>query len=252
MRVILTSMMQKNNNNHSGLSVFTRNSATIFTLLLAVVIPCLGKALLVTSKERTYESSIVSWFHKSVPSVILSISKILALVFSTKGCIAILVLLAALSLFINKNWKMTIIQLLISLLPMIYIFTVKFAVNRPRPYIGLNIKLPTDPSFPSGHTSAAVAVCVMTMLILYINKPSSIQFGLLFSAILVVIVAVSRIIVAAHFPTDVLAAAIIYPLLSVTILRSFQRHNLYIDNRNNDKSTYEEQILDSNSQSNIQ
>lgn len=220
MRVILTSMMQKNNNNHSGLSVFTRNSATIFTLLLAVVIPCLGKALLVTSKERTYESSIVSWFHKSVPSVILSISKILALVFSTKGCIAILVLLAALSLFINKNWKMTIIQLLISLLPMIYIFAVKFAVNRPRPYIGLNIKLPTDPSFPSGHTSAAVAVCVMAMLILYINKPSSIQFGLLFSAILVVIVAVSRIIVAAHFPTDVLAAAIIYPLLSVTILRS--------------------------------
>lgn len=212
-------MMQKNNNNHSGLSVFTRNSATIFTLLLAVVIPCLGKALLVTSKERTYESSIVSWFHKSVPSVILSISKILALVFSTKGCIAILVLLAALSLFINKNWKMTIIQLLISLLPMIYIFAVKFAVNRPRPYIGLNIKLPTDPSFPSGHTSAAVAVCVMAMLILYINKPSSIQFGLLFSAILVVIVAVSRIIVAAHFPTDVLAAAIIYPLLSVTILR---------------------------------
>lgn len=245
-------MMQKNNSNHSGLSVFTRNSATIFTLLLAVVIPCLGKALLVTSKERTYESSIVSWFHKSVPSVILSISKILALVFSTKGCIAILVLLAALSLFINKNWKMTIIQLLISLLPMIYIFAVKFAVNRPRPYIGLNIKLPTDPSFPSGHTSAAVAVCVMAMLILYINKPSSIQFGLLFSAILVVIVAVSRIIVAAHFPTDVLAAAIIYPLLSVTILRSFQRHNLYIDNRNNDKSTYEEQILDSNSQSNIQ
>ena len=245
-------MMQKNNNNHSGLSVFTRNSATIFTLLLAVVIPCLGKALLVTSKERTYESSIVSWFHKSVPSVILSISKILALVFSTKGCIAILVLLAALSLFINKNWKMTIIQLLISLLPMIYIFAVKFAVNRPRPYIGLNIKLPTDPSFPSGHTSAAVAVCVMAMLILYINKPSSIQFGLIFSAILVVIVAVSRTIVAAHFPTDVLAAAIIYPLLSVTILRSFQRHNLYIDNRNNDKSTYEEQILDSNSQSNIQ
>lgn len=252
MRVILTSMMQKNNSNHSGLSVFTRNSATIFTLLLAVVIPCLGKALLVTSKERTYESSIVSWFHKSVPSVILSISKILALVFSTKGCIAILVLLAALSLFINKNWKMTIIQLLISLLPMIYIFAVKFAVNRPRPYIGLNIKLPPDPGFPSGHTSAAVAVCVMAMLILYINKPSSVQFGLLFSAILVVIVAVSRIIVAAHFPTDVLAAAIIYPLLSVTILRSFQRHNLYIDNRNDDKSTYEEQILDSNSQSNIQ
>lgn len=252
MRVILTSMMQKNNSNHSGLSVFTRNSATIFTLLLAVVIPCLGKALLVTSKERTYESSIVSWFHKSVPSVILSISKILALVFSTKGCITILVLLAALSLFINKNWKMTIIQLLISLLPMIYIFAVKFAVNRPRPYIGLNIKLPPDPSFPSGHTSAAVAVCVMAMLILYINKPSSVQFGLLFSAILVVIVAVSRIIVAAHFPTDVLAAAIIYPLLSVTILRSFQRHNLYIDNRNDDKSTYEEQVLDSNSQSNIQ
>lgn len=224
-------MEQKNKSNHSGLSVITHNYATIFTFILAIIVPFLGKAILISSKERAYEATIVAWFHNSVPSVILSLSKIFAIVFSTKGCLAILFLLAVISLFVSKSWKVTFIQLLISLLPMIYIFAVKFAVHRPRPYIGLNIQLPHDPSFPSGHTSAAVAVCVMAMLIIYVTKPSLIRIGLLFSSIIVVIVAISRLVVAAHFPTDVLTAAIMYPLLSITILRSFQRHNLYVDNR---------------------
>lgn len=233
--VLLAIMTQKNNNNHSRLSVITRNFATIFTLILAIIVPCLGKALLISSKERNYESTIVAYFHNSVPSSLLSFSKIIAIVFSTKGCLAILLLLAIISLFISKSLKLTITQLLISLLPMIYIFAVKFAVHRPRPYIGLNIKIPSDPSFPSGHTSAAVAVCAMIMLIIYVTKPSLVKVGLLFNAILVVIVAISRLIVAAHFPTDVLTAAIMYPLLSVTLLRSCQRHNLYVDNRKNNK-----------------
>lgn len=228
-------MKQKNNRNCSAISLITHNAVTIFTILLAIIVPCIGKALLVTSKEIAYETSIVTWFHNTVPSSILSFSKILAIVFSTKGCLAILLLLAILSWFISKNWKLTIIQLLISLLPMVYIFAVKFAVHRPRPYIGLNIKVPSDPSFPSGHTSAAVAVCVMAMLIIYVVKPSFIHLGLLLSAVFVVVVALSRLIVAAHFPTDVLTAAIMYPLLSVTILRSFQSHNLYIDNRKNNQ-----------------
>lgn len=224
-------MTQQNKSNHSGLSIIAHNAATIFTFILAIIVPCLGKALLVSLKERSYEATIVAWFHNSVPSIILSFSKILAVVFSTKGCLAILALLAVISLFVSRSLKITITQLLISLLPMIYIFAVKFAVHRPRPYIGLNIKVPPDPSFPSGHTSAAVAVCVMLMLIIYVAKPSLIYVGLLFSSILVVVVAISRLIVAAHFPTDVLAAAIMYPLISITILRSFQRHHLYVDRR---------------------
>ena len=242
-------MTQKNNNNHGGLSIITRNSATIFTFLLAIIIPCLAKAILVTSNERAYEETIVAWFHNSVPSFLLTFSKILAIVFSTKGCLAILVLLAIVSLFVSKNWKITLTQLLISLLPMIYVFAVKFAVHRPRPYIGINIQVPPDPSFPSGHTSAAVAICVMAMLILYVAKPSLIQIGLLFSSLIVVIVAVSRLIVAAHFPTDVLAAAIMYPLLSISILRAFQRHNLYADNRKIEENTIKNFINENSKES---
>lgn len=77
----------------------------------------------------------------------------------------------------------------------------------------------------------------MAMLIVYMVKPAFIQIGLLFSAILVVIVAISRLIVAAHFPTDVLTAAIMYPLLSISVLRSCQRHHLYVDLRENTEDT---------------
>lgn len=195
------------------------------TFLLAIFVPIIGKLLLVKQEEREFETSIVSFFHNNSPSFILSASKVIAILFSTKCCIAILVLLALLSLYLHKNYKTTIVQLLISLLPMAYVFAIKFIVHRQRP--NLVTELPPDPSFPSGHTAAAVAILTMIMLMVYLKKPLFIHFELLISAIVVIIVALSRLVVAAHFPTDVLTSAIIYPLLSTTIFYIFQKHNLY-------------------------
>lgn len=223
-----------NNTQNSGDTRFSllRNMTTSITLILAVCVPCIGKSLLVSPEERSYETTIVSWFHKNSPSFLAGFSNILATVFSTKGCIVLIILLAILSYIFIRDWHVLLIQLLISLLPMVYIFAVKFAVHRPRPYIGLSLKLPPDPSFPSGHTSAAVAVCTMLMLIIYVVKPKLTQIMLILCGVVVIIVAISRLIVAAHFPTDVLAAAIIYPLLSATLLKVFQNHGLYISNEN--------------------
>ncbi|EGL14676.1 PAP2 family protein [Gardnerella vaginalis 315-A] len=105
---------------------------------------------------------------------------------------------------------------------MVYIFAIKFIVHRPRPFIGVKVKLPPDPSFPSGHTAAAVAICAMILMILYVSNKSLLKLGLIISIVVVVIVALSRLVVAAHFPTDVITSAIMYPILVMYNLDFFK------------------------------
>ena len=198
------------------------NKKSSIVLLLAILIPCIGKGVLVMSEERSLETGIVAFFHNYSPSFIMSISKILAIIFSTKCCIVILLVLSIISYFIKRNWRITLTQLVISLLPMVYIFAIKFIVHRPRPFIGVKVKLPPDPSFPSGHTAAAVAICAMILMILYVSNKSLLKLGLIISIVVVVIVALSRLVVAAHFPTDVITSAIMYPILVMYILDFFK------------------------------
>lgn len=198
------------------------NKKSSIVLLLAILIPCIGKGVLVMSEERSLETGIVAFFHNYSPSFIMSISKILAIIFSTKCCIVILFILCIISYFIKRNWRITLTQLVISLLPMVYIFAIKFIVHRPRPFIGVKVKLPPDPSFPSGHTAAAVAICAMILMILYVSNKSLLKLGLIISIVVVVIVALSRLVVAAHFPTDVITSAIMYPILVMYNLDFFK------------------------------
>lgn len=198
------------------------NKKSSIVLLLAILIPCIGKGVLVMSEERSLETGIVAFFHNYSPSFIMSISKILAIIFSTKCCIVILLVLSIISYFIKRNWRITLTQLVISLLPMVYIFAIKFIVHRPRPFIGVKVKLPPDPSFPSGHTAAAVAICAMILMILYVSNKSLLKIGLIISIVVVVIVALSRLVVAAHFPTDVITSAIMYPILVMYNLDFFK------------------------------
>ena len=198
------------------------NKKSSIVLLLAILIPCIGKGLLVMSEERSLETGIVAFFHNYSPSFMMSISKILAIIFSTKCCIVILFILCIISYFLKRNWRITLTQLVISLLPMVYIFAIKFIVHRPRPFIGVKVKLPPDPSFPSGHTAAAVAICAMILMILYVSNKSLLKLGLIISIVVVVIVALSRLVVAAHFPTDVITSAIMYPILVMYNLDFFK------------------------------
>ena len=198
------------------------NKKYSIVLLLAILIPCIGKGVLVMSEERSLETGIVAFFHNYSPSFIMSISKILAIIFSTKCCIVILFILCIISYFLKRNWRITLTQLVISLLPMVYIFAIKFIVHRPRPFIGVKVKLPPDPSFPGGHTAAAVAICAMSLMILYVSNKSLLKIGLIISIVVVVIVALSRLVVAAHFPTDVITSAIMYPILVMYNLDFFK------------------------------
>jgi membrane-associated phospholipid phosphatase len=96
-------------------------------------------------------------------------------------------------------------------------YALKFELDRKRPHFfpSLN-ELPIDPSFPSAHTSQIVAFTLLLWLMAY-NGPS--LFGTLFTGTLVFIalgVALSRMYLQVHFPSDVLAGGLIALIWSCT------------------------------------
>ncbi len=87
----------------------------------------------------------------------------------------------------------------------------KLSVNRARPwtefeeiatfYEQFGIRLPTDSSFPSGH--AAICFCGATALFLHFRRKALPAF------FVAALVALSRVYLCVHYPTDVLAGIVI-------------------------------------------
>ena len=96
----------------------------------------------------------------------------------------------------------------------------KISVGRVRPYeafgfTDLLIRHLSDNSFPSGHTSYAFSfVAVLFML----SKSKFINW---YMAIIAILIAFSRLYLYVHFPTDVLAGAIIGIILGIMALKIY-------------------------------
>lgn len=87
----------------------------------------------------------------------------------------------------------------------------KTVINRPRPwaefeeiklfYEQFEVRLPTDSSFPSGHTAACFCVAVACVCAFRMKGTPALVVAFL--------VALSRLYLCVHYPTDVLAGALI-------------------------------------------
>jgi len=130
----------------------------------------------------------------------------------------ILIILTVFLFLKEKNWKKRIYFFSLVILSLILsrgIITesIRFFYQRPRPFAVLNINSllhDSDPSFPSGHSSAYFA---LAFAVYYINKKWGRWF--LFGALLM---GIARVFVGVHWPTDILGGIII-AFISVLIIK---------------------------------
>lgn len=89
-------------------------------------------------------------------------------------------------------------------------YAMKFAFERQRPELFDVIgDMPIDPSYPSAHTTQAFAFAFMLGLLAYLlDSSSKASLAILFAGFAVV-VAVSRMYLQVHFPSDVLAGILV-------------------------------------------
>lgn len=199
------------------------------TVILCCIVPMIGIALrnsaIATARETSVLQTLAAW-----PACLQDCSTVLAYLFSTVGCIALVSMLAMIDLRIIGSAWVVCRDVVVSATPIVYVTGVKWLVERPRPITSVGSGLlPGDPSFPSGHTAAAVIVSVMLILTVrnlarkrFPDTEASERRVLLRRAVigavaLVGAVACSRLLLGLHYPTDVMISATICPLISYAV-----------------------------------
>ncbi len=91
--------------------------------------------------------------------------------------------------------------------------TLKDLIGRPRPYTVSNaivpiIKLPSELSFPSGHTSSSFAAALVLL------KLTPKKYGIP-AVVLAALISLSRIYVGVHYPTDILGGIVVGIISSI-------------------------------------
>lgn len=85
----------------------------------------------------------------------------------------------------------------------------KRVVDRPRPpreLLPAGFPAPTDPSFPSGHTTLAAAMAVVIAVLVWRRSRGA---ALVVVVVLPLLVGASRVVLGVHHPSDVLAALVL-------------------------------------------
>lgn len=92
----------------------------------------------------------------------------------------------------------------------------KKTINRVRPFDAIEgltvlVKKPHDASFPSGHSSLSFALAMS----LHLTVPKNKRWMTICGLILAALIALSRIYVGVHYPTDILAGSLLGILCAV-------------------------------------
>jgi undecaprenyl-diphosphatase len=135
----------------------------------------------------------------------------------------ILIALAAFALWLfarpggDRKWKLAAASALgAAALGLLVNRIISSAWHRDRPFVthpSAHVWGPhkTDPSFPSDHSTAAIAIAVAVLLV-------DVPVGLLFLA-LAVLIAIGRVLIGEHYPGDVLASTLIGTAAALLVVR---------------------------------
>lgn len=156
------------------------------------------------------EFDILYWFQSISNSILDNIM----IGFTSLGNAGILWILLSIIFICTKKYRMCGITMSLALIFSLIMCNgfMKNLVARDRPCwidpsVQLLIKNPTDFSFPSGHTSASFAAAVV--IFMYHKKAGIVAL------IVAANIAISRIYLFVHFPTDVLASLVLGSLYGV-------------------------------------
>ncbi len=109
------------------------------------------------------------------------------------------------------------------------VWAIKLVVGRVRPWIAMGLPAPPgaphDGSFPSGHAAGSFCVAAFLVVVLPATSLASARRGRLVAALavaLATLIAVSRVYLGAHFPSDVVAGAMLGTLIGGAAGRLYQ------------------------------
>jgi len=129
----------------------------------------------------------------------------------------------------KKYWRMVFISLIAGVVSRFIVGSaIRFLWFRPRPFVFENFiplvfQNPTEASFPSGH---ALFYFALSAVVYLYNKKLGIAFY-----VASFLIAISRVFVGVHWPSDILAGAIIGILVGLVLNKIFKKYELFTQKR---------------------
>jgi len=123
---------------------------------------------------------------------------------------------------VKKYWRMVAEAIIAAgLTKFVLAEGIRWLWFRPRPFVSLNFiplieQSPTEASFPSGHASFSFA---LSTIVYFYNKKAGIAFYI--ASTLIVL---ARVFVGVHWPSDILAGAILGILMGWILNKLFRKH----------------------------
>ena len=191
-----------------------RRSRTVFVLwlLAAVAAMAMGSWLKRQRALTAAEQGIVARIMHA-PSAVTFMAHVFQLLFLPPVVVVMLLVLLAVVLHISRSVATTVRYALTMAVPLCFALITKIVVARPRPITAIGVGS-RDWSFPSGHTACSVVVTLSIISAIRLwsdRRPSHRSFAAARLALLLLPLATaySRLVVGAHFPSDVLTSLVI-------------------------------------------
>lgn len=175
------------------------------------------------------DQAVSTWVTETVSPFVVTLMDILTVMGSSEFVLVVTLIIAVILLW-RKRWQLSVFLLSLTFGGLALNFFLKILFQRERPgemsvieAFGQSIEIASY-SFPSGHTMRSTLLFLFVIYMCYrlLRKNGSRLWSIgLFSALLI-IVAISRVVVGAHFPSDILAGvaiSIVWFYVCLAILR---------------------------------
>jgi membrane-associated phospholipid phosphatase len=141
----------------------------------------------------------------------LSESKIITMLSATPTIIVLTVLAAALCRWLFGRWRESLVVIYAVVGETAVFMATTLFIKRPRPPVPHMDQAPPTSSFPSGHTAAAICFygSVAAIIVWHSRRRWMTVAAVILCAAVPVTIAASRVYRGMHYPTDVLAGALL-------------------------------------------
>lgn len=216
----------------------TRTRVVVAVVALVVLV-LLGIVMTHSARWHAAELRVDQAAVDHAPHWVTAVSTLIADTFQPGGATTIIVVLAAITWIVRRRFSVVLTYLAFTVVPWLASEALKLIVERPRPAVHgvAPISTPWTWSYPSGHAAVATALVIGALFLLGpVLRPRPVLRRLAIAAgvVLVAVVAVSRVVLAVHYPTDVVAGplcALAFAALVDAVVRTIQRRRAERDDR---------------------
>lgn len=189
------------------------NNVFLLTTIIVFLFVFISIAFLTGAHSFPYDDLMIQWIEQVSSSPLLKVMEIISIIGSSEAILLLTFVIIAIFL-LKKDWLHTMFILTVSVGGVVLNFVLKFLFHRDRPgeasvieVFNFSFDIPSH-SFPSGHM---MRITILLLFLVYLScrflKHTILKVcAYVFFVITLVGVGLSRLLLDAHFLSDVLAA----------------------------------------------